>query len=72
MHYNWEIILAHKVLEPLFRIGQGKTMMSIYGAVKIKKDYFNTKMYDDLIKKLELNKNNVKIIKMQNPEAIVE
>ena len=36
------------------------------------KDYFDRKMYDEIMEKLELDKNNIQIVKMQNPESIVE
>ncbi len=71
MHYHWEIILAHKILQPLFSMGEGKTMISLNGAVKIEKKYFNDALYNDLLKHLDFSIENTKIIKI-SPEAIIE
>lgn len=71
MHYHWEIILVHKVLQPLFTMGVGKTTMSLNGAVKINKEYFENKLYEDLLKCLDFNVDETEIIKIK-PEAIIE
>jgi len=69
MHYHWQIIWAHKVLQPLFSMGVGETKIHLYGAVKINKDYFDNKLEAELLK--YLNITEAKINKC-NPEALIE
>ena len=69
--YHWQIIIAHEVLQPLFSMGEGKTMMHLHGAVKIKKEYFEKDLYSDILKYLNLT--NCKIDRVDaNNEAIIE
>lgn len=72
MHFHWEIVLAHKVLQPLFSMDEGKTMISLHGAVKIEKEYFNNKLYGDLLNHLEFNQEDTVIKTLTSPEAIIE
>jgi len=71
MHYHWQIVLAQNILLPLFKMGEGKTIMSVYGAVKIDKEYFEAKLHNDLLKYLGLDIDKVKICRIKE-EAIVE
>ena len=71
MHYHWQIVLAHNVLLPLFKMGEGKTMISLDGAVKIDKNYFESSLHNDLLKYLGFDLNEVEI-KIMKAEAIVE
>ena len=69
MHYHWQIMWAHKVLQPLFSMGIGKTQMYLYGAVKINKNYFENELETELLD--YLNIADAKINKC-SPEAIIE
>jgi hypothetical protein len=44
----WQIDIAHDLLNPLFDMGEKNGSLSIYGGVKIKKDYFETNFKNDL------------------------
>ena len=69
MHYHWQIMWAHKVLLPVFSQGTGKTIWSIYGAVKIDKNYYEKQFEQELL--TYLKRPDAQIIKLR-PEAIVE
>lgn len=69
MHYHWQTMWAHKILQPLFSMGTGKTVMSIYGVVKIDQEYYEQRFEKELLVFLGLQ--DAEIIKSQ-PEAIIE
>lgn len=69
MDFHWKIIWAHKILKPLFSMGMGKTVISIYGSVKIDRNYYEYNLENDLLNYLDLK--GAKIIKIR-PEAIIE
>ena len=71
MQYHWQIIIVHEVLKPLFSWGEGQTMRHLYGAVKIKKEYFENDLYNDILKYLNLEGNKINKINAKN-EAIIE
>lgn len=71
MQYHWQIILVHEVLQPLFSMGEGKTMKHLYGAVKIDKEYFENSLYDDILKYLDLEGSTINKVKASS-EAIIE
>ncbi|TXJ30051.1 hypothetical protein EPJ69_10755 [Brachyspira aalborgi] len=75
-----EIHIAHKILINMFNSGEAingnKRIYSIYGAVKINKEYYNNNLENELISYLKsypiVSKNsNIKIIKLREPEAIL-
>ncbi len=76
----WKIHIAHKILINMFNSGEAingnKRIYSIYGAVKINKEYYNNNLENELISYLKsypiVSKNsNIKIIKLREPEAIL-
>ncbi|MEK8020195.1 MAG: hypothetical protein VSS75_025265 [Candidatus Parabeggiatoa sp.] len=69
MYYHWEIMWAHRILQPLFEGGKGKSMIKLYGSIKIDKEYFERQFEVDFLKHLDIE--NGKITK-SSPEAIVE
>lgn len=76
----WKIHIAHKILSNMFNFGiainNSIRICSIYGAVKINKEYYNNNLENELISYLKssciVNKNsNIKIMKLREPEAIL-
>jgi len=63
-------MFAHKILKPLFSYGEGKRIRSIYGSIKIEKNWYENEFERDLLK--VLNIENGRIIKLNSCEAIVE
>jgi len=71
MQYHWQIIIVHEVLKPLFSMGEGKTMKHLFGAVKLKKEYFENDLYNDILIYLDLKDYKINKIDAKN-EAIIE
>ena len=71
MQYHWQIIIVHEVLTPLFSMGEGKTMKHLFGAVKIKKEYFENDLYNEILRYLDLEDYKINKIDAKN-EAIIE
>ncbi|CRF35340.1 hypothetical protein BRSU_2589 [Brachyspira suanatina] len=75
----WQIHIAHIVLNDFFSPNTysdtEKKIFSIYGSVKMSKDYYNNQLETELINYLKKDPNitnqNIKIIKLKDPEAII-
>ena len=69
MNLHWQIIIAQKVLLPLFVGGKDKNSWSIHGAIKINKKFYHNDLEQDLIIYLKLK--NTKIIKFNKPDCLL-
>ena len=75
--YSWQSILIQEYIRPLFYGGEtssidGGNKTSIYGAIKIQKDYYKNKMKDDLIDYLRKQNCDVDdIIMQESPECLL-
>jgi hypothetical protein len=75
----WQIDIAHDLLNPLFDKGERNGSLSIYGGVKIKKEYYETNFKKDLEEFIDKNffnfqrENEEKVFKIiyMKPEALI-
>lgn len=70
MYYHWQIIIAQKVLQLLFRGGEDNKSKSTHGAIKINRKFYENQLEKDLIKFLGL-KNNIEIKKLGKPDCLL-
>ncbi|ANN64610.1 hypothetical protein SZ47_12420 [Brachyspira hyodysenteriae] len=76
----WQIHIAHIILKDLFQPNSyehdDKRIFSIYGSVKMKKNYYDNQLDKEIIDYLKktykyVSNKNIEIIKLKNPEAII-
>lgn len=72
MHFNWEIIIAQNVLSALFRGGKDEKQWSIFGSIKINRNFYENNMEKELINFLfENNADNIRLVKYKDPECLL-
>lgn len=69
--YTWEIEWAHHILRSLFSRGSHGNHYSVFGSIKIKRQYYDA--LEEHIKKLVRPKdpNSVVVERMEHPESII-
>ncbi|WP_297286232.1 hypothetical protein [uncultured Brachyspira sp.] len=75
----WQIHIAHVILKELFMpntySNTEKRIFSIYGSISMSKSYYNNQLEMEILnylkKEPKIANQNIKIVKLKNPEAII-
>ena len=70
MYYHWQIIVAQKVLLPLFRAGTDGKNYSLSGAIQINRQFYKKELDKELIKFLEL-RDDVTARRLKSPDSLL-
>ncbi|MGF7441499.1 hypothetical protein [Campylobacter concisus] len=70
MYYHWQIIVAQKVLLPLFRAGNDGKNYSLSGAIQINRQFYEKELDKELIKFLEL-RDDVTARRLKSPDSLL-
>lgn len=72
IYYNWQIIIAQNVLSALFSGGEDNNHKSIFGAIKINRNFYENNMETELINFLfKNNADNIRLVKYKDPECLL-
>lgn len=70
--YNWDFLLILEYISPLFEGGKNNNQISIYGSISMNKNYYQTRLSNDLVQFLtSLGKSVTNVILSKSPECML-